>query len=407
MRPSLPAPGERSALLLLAAVYFVNLLDFMMVMPLGPDLGSALGIPMSQLGIVGGSYTASACVIGFLGSFLLDRFDRRAALCWSVAGLGSATMAAALARGPAGLILARVAAGAFGGVAGTLCFSILADLVPESRRGRATALVSSGFSASSILGVPAGLELARWGGWRAPFLVVGGLALLLALAARLILPSLRGHMGPGADAAPLPFDRRVAFSFAAFGLAILGNFLLVPNLSAFLMFNRGVSREGLGLLYLTGGLTSLATMRLAGIWTDRRGALEPVAAGTLILIAVLYGGAILSPPILAPALFFAGFMGGSAMRWVAVSALASRVPPPSARARYLSAQNAFAHASSAVAAFASTHALGADPSGRLTGIPALAMVTLALGLGVPFMVWRLEKCVGGPARGPVILAGEA
>ncbi|MEK9144223.1 MAG: MFS transporter, partial [Elusimicrobiota bacterium] len=111
MRPSLPAPGERSALLLLAAVYFVNLLDFMMVMPLGPDLGSALGIPMSQLGIVGGSYTASACVIGFLGSFLLDRFDRRAALCWSVAGLGSATMAAALARGPAGLILARVAAG--------------------------------------------------------------------------------------------------------------------------------------------------------------------------------------------------------------------------------------------------------------------------------------------------------
>lgn len=406
MSPERPALGERAALLLLASVYFINLLDFMMVMPLGPDFAKALGIPMSRLGIIGGSYTASACVIGFLGSFLLDRFDRRSALFAAVTGLGLSTMAGALSRGPAGLVCARVLAGAFGGVAGTLCFSILADIVPESRRGRATALVSSGFSLSSIAGVPAGLELARWGGWRAPFLVVGGLALLLACAARLILPSLRGHMAPGAEAAPLPFDRRVAFSFAAFGLAILGNFLLVPNLAAFLMFNRGVSREGLGLLYLGGGLTSLATMRLAGVWTDRSSALWPVAAGTLILAAVLYGGAIAQPPVLAPALFFAGFMGGSAMRWVAVSALATRVPPPSARARYLSAQNAFAHACSALAAFASTRMLSAEPSGRLAGIPALATVTVVLGLGVPLMVWRLEKRVGR-ARGPVILAGEA
>ena len=196
-------------------------------------------------------------------------------------------MAAALARLPGSSARGRPG---FGGVAGTLCFSILADLVPESRRGRATALVSSGFSVSSILGVPAGLELARLGGWRAPFLVVGGLALLLALSARLILPSLRGHMAPGAAAAPLPFDRRVAFSFAAFGLAILGNFLLVPNLSAFLMFNWGVSRDGLGLLYLAGALL-VGHHAPGGIWTDRRGALERSRPG-LVLIVVLYGGAI-------------------------------------------------------------------------------------------------------------------
>jgi len=85
-------------------------------------------------------------------------------------------------------------------------------------------------------------------------------------------------------------------------------------------------------------------------------------------------------------------------RWVAVNALASRVPPPSARARYLSAQNAFTHAASAAASLASTVFLASEPSGRLIGMPALAATAAVLGLGVPVAVWRLEKLI--PARRP-------
>ena len=43
---------ERTVLLLVAAVQFVNVLDFVMVVPLGPDFAAALGIPMSSLGLV-------------------------------------------------------------------------------------------------------------------------------------------------------------------------------------------------------------------------------------------------------------------------------------------------------------------------------------------------------------------
>ena len=72
--------NERRILFIIAAVQFVNILDFMMVMPLGPDFARALGIPLSQLGLVGGSYTAAAAVAGVLGALVLDRFDRRKAL---------------------------------------------------------------------------------------------------------------------------------------------------------------------------------------------------------------------------------------------------------------------------------------------------------------------------------------
>lgn len=388
-----PPISERAALLVLASVHFVNLLDFMMVMPMGPDFAGALGIPMSHLGIIGGSYTASATVVGIAGSLLLDKWERRSALTIAIVGLGLSTMTGALATGTASLVLARVAAGAFGGIAATLCFSIVADLVPEERRGRATAVVASGFSLSSIIGVPAGLELARRGGWRAPFLVVGVIALLLAALARVLLPKLRAHLDTREAPAPLPFDARMGWSFAAFGCSILGNFLLVPNLSAYLQFNMGFPREHMGLLYLGGGLASLATMRLAGIWTDRSRALWPVLAGTIIVSAALLLGAVLQPPFLAPVLFFSLFMSSNAARWVAVNALASRVPPPSARARYLSAQNAFTHAASAVAAFASAAFLTADASGRLAGMPTLAATAAVLGLGVPVAVWRLERLI--------------
>ena len=54
------AISERKLLLLLGAVQFINVVDFMMVMPLGPDFACDLGIPLSNLGYIGGSYTAAA-----------------------------------------------------------------------------------------------------------------------------------------------------------------------------------------------------------------------------------------------------------------------------------------------------------------------------------------------------------
>ena len=78
-------PQERRLTLVIAAVQFINILDFMMVMPLGPDFAKALDIPVAHIGYIGGSYTAAASVAGLLGSLFLDRFDRRKALAVAMA----------------------------------------------------------------------------------------------------------------------------------------------------------------------------------------------------------------------------------------------------------------------------------------------------------------------------------
>src|SRR5437763_8318960 len=94
-----PDRHERAVVLLVAAVQFVNILDFVMVMPLGPDFAAALAIPESKLGLVAGSYTAAAAISGIIGSYFLDRFDRRAALGVAMLGLVAGTAAGGLATG--------------------------------------------------------------------------------------------------------------------------------------------------------------------------------------------------------------------------------------------------------------------------------------------------------------------
>src|SRR5512145_2693268 len=166
----------------------------MMVMPLGPDFAAGLGIPMSQLGLVGGAYTAAAAVAGLIGASFLDRFDRRTALGGAMLGLVVGTVAGGFARGLGTMILARCVAGAFGGPATALSIAIVADAVPPERRGKALGKVMGSFTVASVLGVPAGLELARLGGWRAPFFAVAALGLVISGAAIALMPPLRAHL---------------------------------------------------------------------------------------------------------------------------------------------------------------------------------------------------------------------
>jgi len=143
--------SERSIVFLVGAVQFVNVLDFMMVMPLGPDFANALGITTSHIGIVGGSYTLAAAVTGVVGSLFLDRFDRRVALGVAMLGLVLGTALGGLATGLPSLLFARVVAGSFGGPATSLSLAIIADAIPKARRGKALGAVMAAFSVASVL----------------------------------------------------------------------------------------------------------------------------------------------------------------------------------------------------------------------------------------------------------------
>jgi len=385
--------AERRVVLLLGAVNFVNILDFMMVMPMGPDFAVALGIPESQLGLVGGSYTAAAAVSGLVTAPLLDRLDRRVALALAMAGLFVGTLAGAFATGLGSLIAARVVAGAFGGPATAVAQAILADAIPPERRGRALGAVMGAFSVASVLGVPFGLEVAHRWGWRAPFVAVAGMGILVAGAAILTLRPMRGHLGRVERRATLRELLAVPDStwavVAAAGLYGSG-FLFIPNIAAFFQGNLGVPRESFGALYLAGGVASFLSLRVLGRLVDRLGSAPVAAASTVGLLGVLLGCFVAELP-LPPALWFVGFMTVMSGRNVSWQTLGSKMPPPPLRAGFMSLQSAVQNGAAALAAVGSTALVSSRPGGGLDGMPRLVVVAGGLALAAVGAMARIER----------------
>lgn len=390
--------SERRILLLIAAVQFVNVLDFVMVMPLGPDFAARLDIPNHMLGLVGGSYTLAAAATGIAGSFFLDRFDRRSALAVALAGLIAGTLAGGFATGFGSMIAARMLAGAFGGPATSLSLAILADVVPTERRGRAMGLVMGAFSVASVLGVPAGLELARLGSWRIPFFIVAGLGVVVAGSAVFLLPPMRLHLERAVTAAPMrPFaefaaDPTILIALASVAIVTLGSFLLIPNFSAYLQFNLHYPRERLGLLYMAGGAVSFVTMRMAGVLIDKRGAFLTALIGTSlvsVILVLLFIQPIAGIPVLA---LFVGFMFSNSFRFVTMNTVGTRVALPNERARYMSTASAVQHLASGSGAILSTFLLVENADKSLSGIPGLGIAALCLSLPMPFLIgWTMQR----------------
>ncbi len=110
--------NERLILVILAAVQFITIVDFMIVMPLGPQLMRTLQIDPSAFGLIVSSYTFAAGVAGLIASATVDRFSRRSAFLFLYTGFLLGTLFCGLSFNYPMLVLARVVAGAFGGIVG-------------------------------------------------------------------------------------------------------------------------------------------------------------------------------------------------------------------------------------------------------------------------------------------------
>lgn len=290
---------------------------------------------------------------------------------------------------------ARVVAGLFGGPATSLSLSVVADVVPPERRGRAMGAVMGAFAVASVFGVPAGLELARLFTWRAPFFAVAGLGVVIAILALARLPALRGHLSaprPPPGGAPLARDPAALASLAAYASVTVAAFSIIPNISAHMQASYGVPRSRLGLLYLAGGALSFFALRVTGRLVDRFGATRVATAGTVFFVAVLYAGFVRAPFLPALAVF-CGFMLGMSFRNVPMSSLSSRVPLPHQRARFLSAQSAVQHLASSVGAVFATRLLHDGPGGTLLGFDRVAWISIGFAAVLPLLLRVVERGV--------------
>ncbi len=376
--------SEWGLILVLVAVQFTHMVDFVIIMPLGERLMRELAINERQFGWVVAAYAWAAGIASLLASTVMDRFDRRAVLLTMYAGFVAATAFCGLAWDYPSLLLGRTLAGVFGGLAAVALITVIGDAFTAEKRGRAVGTVMSAFAVASIAGLPIGLILAAKYGRGAPFLVLAAVSAAVWGWAFVRLPSLRGHLraerpsrfGEFAAIAREP-AHMWAFAFSFF--LVLGTFTVASFIGPVLMSHNGWTEDRLSWIYLAAGLCTLAGMTVVGRLADqlpRRPLFQALGFGALVMAVVVTN--LPAGPLWVAAAVMSGFMVFAAGRMVPAQAIILGVARPELRGGFMSLNTSVQHLATGLAPMIAGAVLHRDvKDGPLLGFPLVGLIAAA------------------------------
>lgn len=387
------ATSKKITILILFLVQFIDVLDFMVVMPLGPDFSSQLGISEANLGWMASSYTIAAAISGILCSRFIDLFDRKIVLIIALVGLALSNILSAQAWDTTSMLASRFLAGSFGGPATSICFAVIADLFTEKERGNVMGKVMSGFSLAAIFGVPIGLEISTHWNWHMSFYMVSFLGFIAVLLILFFLPNITTHL----DAA---YKNKVTYlklfnkstyllSFLAVSLGSMAAFMVIPYFSPFLQSNLEFPRENISQLYFIGGIGSFFAMHITGKLTDKTSSSFVTTVSNVFVLFTLIFGFVFALKFLPILLIFSPFMIGMAIRNVSNFTLYSKVPALNDRAGFMSIISCIQHIASSLGAILTSLIL-IESGNKLQNMEIVAIIASLMFLIAPIILYKIE-----------------
>ncbi len=387
MPHTLSPQRERYLLLTLAGMQFSHILDFMIMMPLGPILMREFAISTHEFGFLVASYSFSAACSGLLAATFVDKFERKRLLLVMFALFGLATLACGLSPSYATLLVARGLAGAFGGIMGAMVQTLVGDLIPFERRATASGIISTSFSLSTVAGVPLSLWLANHFQWRAPFILIAASTAVFILIAMRHLPEVRHHLSAEKRAhhfsamfevlADPNHLRALLFTM----LILFSGFTVIPYITVYAVANVGISMHDIPYIYLFGGAATLFTSRQIGRWADTRGKVRIyrliAILSTIPLFAITQvGTAPLWVWLICTTLFFVLVSG----RFIPAMAIITSAARPKLRGTFMSLNSATQQLASGLAATLAGFITTQSATGQLIGYDKVGYVAIVANL---------------------------
>lgn len=234
-------------------------------------IASELGVTTATAGLAVTLYAWIAVFAALASAVWLGAAPRRPMLVGLMLILGGSGICAGIADSFSWLMASRVlgalAHGAFWAMIGTLG----AQLVPARQVGVATSIIFGGVSVASVLGVPLANFIGLESGWRAAFLAIGVLSIMVALALRLTIPNVAGSGRVGFSALgeilAIPSFQRI---FVATLFAITAHFMAFTYIEPFLSDEIGMASGWIAPLLLLFGLAGVAANVVTGAFIDTR-----------------------------------------------------------------------------------------------------------------------------------------
>jgi predicted MFS family arabinose efflux permease len=343
------------------------------MMPLGNFLMPHFQISPSYFSSIVAAYPITAFFSSLVSAFYVDRFDRKKVLLLAYTGFLLGTLCCGIAPDAWFLMLARVLTGLFGGLIGAQVLSIVADVFPYEKRGRAMGSIFTAFAAASVFGVPFSLYLAGLFSWHAPFFFIVGLGLLVIPLIYRFLPQMTGHMANKQEREPvlqvlgdILRNKTQVNALILSGMLMFGHFLLIPFINPFLEFNRGFSKTQTPLIYMVGGVTALLASSVIGKISDKHGKFKVFLISVICSIPpILLITHLPAWPLYVILAIFGFWFAASTSRNIPVQAMISTVVEPAQRGRFMSFNASFQQLFTGLAALVSGLIVSKAPDGKI------------------------------------------
>ncbi|MET8436233.1 Cmx/CmrA family chloramphenicol efflux MFS transporter [Streptomyces sp900116325] len=297
--------------LLAMAVFAMGTSEFMLA-GLLPDIASGLGITVGTAGMLTPAFAIGMIVGAPLMAVLARNWPSRSSLFGFILAFAAAHAVGAVTTSYPVLFATRVVAALANAGFLAVALTTAATLVSPDKKGRALAVLLSGTTVATIIGVPGGSVLGTLLGWRATFWAVAALCLPAALGILKGVPAGRAKDettgGPAlrAELAQLTRPRLIL-------VMVLGALVNAATFGSFTFLAPVVTdTAGLGELWISVavvlfGAGSFVGVTVAGRLSDQRPAPVLAVGGPLLLtgwpaLAVLAD----KPAALLPLMFVQG-----------------------------------------------------------------------------------------------------
>jgi len=275
-------PAWAAVLSLTVGVFGLVTAEFLpasLLTPIAADLGISVGT-------AGQAVTATAVVAAIAGPAIVvgtGTLDRRLIVWGLSALLVLSNVLAAVASNIWILLAARVALGvALGGV-WSLAAALALRLVPGHLMPRAMTLIFTGVSAATVCAPALGAYLGDLWGWRAAFMMAGGIGVVALLIQFATLPRMPSTDAPGLDTFVELLRRpRIRLGLITILFLISGHFAGFTYMRAFLEQITRLNVQTLSLVLLAFGVAGFFG-NLAGGFVVERSTRFGVALGALLL----------------------------------------------------------------------------------------------------------------------------
>jgi predicted MFS family arabinose efflux permease len=389
---NVPTPRPFLIVFTLWLLVFSASSQIMIIAPILPLVGDALGIREALLGTLVSAYSLMVGIFAVISGPFSDRIGRRRILILGTGLMTLALAAHALVVDYWSFVAVRVLAGMAGGILSGAAVSYVGDWFPYERRGWATGWVMSGAAAGQIAGIPLGVVLAGAFGFRVPFYMFAA-----TMAATFFLVLLRIPQ-PDVDRSPNPVtlgraageylamvrQKEIAAAAGAFFLMFLGVSFYVVYLPTWLERDVGATANQIALLFLVGGVANVLVGPQAGRLSDRVGrkGIILLSCVGLSILMVLTTPVVVSVTIAYPYFFF--IMALVAMRIGPFSALLTALVPDGRRGSLMSLTVALGQVGFALGGTLAGLLYAGAGYGSTTVLGAMSV--LGMGLMVWFMV---------------------